>query len=122
MNREKLSIAILCLFAVTTVFVAESAGNILEREPKWYGSDEAIRIADNILLYQRSTGGWPANVDMTRQLTEEQKNKVRTAKGRTDSTLDNGATHTHLRYLARVYNATGQDASKKPFAMASTIC
>jgi len=114
-NREKLSVAILCLFALTTVFAAESAGSIIEREPKWYGSDEAIRIADNILLYQRSTGGWPANVDMTRQLTEEQKGKVRAAKDKADSTLDNGATHTHLRYLARVYNATGQERFKEAF-------
>jgi len=114
-NREELSKALLCLFAVAAAFAAGSAGNILEREPKWYGSDEAVRIADNVLLYQRSTGGWPANVDMTRELTEEQKDKVRTAKDRADSTLDNGATHTHLRYLARVYNATKQERFKEAF-------
>jgi PelA/Pel-15E family pectate lyase len=114
-NREELSNALLCLFAVATASVAGSAGNIPEREPKWYGSDEAVRIADNVLLYQRTTGGWPANVDMSRELTEEQKSKVRTAKDKADSTLDNGATHTHLRYLARVYNATKQERFKEAF-------
>jgi len=114
-SREELRSALLCLFALATAFVAKSAGNILGQEPKWYGSEEAVRIAENILLYQRSSGGWPSNVDMTRQLTEDQKNKVLAAKGRTDSTLDNGATHTHLRYLARVYNATGQERFKEAF-------
>lgn len=117
-NRKELSKALLCLFAVATVFVANSADSAtggLEREPKWYDSDEAVRIADNILLYQRSSGGWPANVDMTRQLTEEQKSKVRMAKDKADSTLDNGATHTHLRYLARVYSATKHERFKEAF-------
>lgn len=114
-NREELSKALLCLFAVAAASVAGSAGNIPEREPKWYGSDEAVRIADNVLLYQRTTGGWPANVDMSRELTEEQKDKVRMAKDRADSTLDNGATHTHLRYLARVYNATNQERFREAF-------
>jgi len=114
-NREELTKALVCLFAVATASVAGSAGNIPEREPKWYGSDEAVRIADNVLLYQRTTGGWPANVDMSSQLTEEQKSKVRMAKERADSTLDNGATHTHLRYLARVYNATKQERFKEAF-------
>jgi PelA/Pel-15E family pectate lyase len=114
-NREELGKALLCLFAVATASVAGSAGNIPEREPKWYGSDEAVRIADNVLLYQRTTGGWPANVDMSRELTEEQKSKVRTAKDRADSTLDNGATHTHVRYLAGVYNATNQERFREAF-------
>lgn len=114
-NRAELSKALLCLFAVATASVAGSAGKIPEREPKWYGSDEAVRIADNVLLYQRTTGGWPANVDMSCELTEEQKDKVRMAKDRADSTLDNGATHTHLRYLARVYNATKQERFKEAF-------
>lgn len=114
-NREELSKVLLCLFAVATASVAGSAGNIPEREPKWYGSDEAVRIADNVLLYQRTTGGWPANVDMSRELTEEQKDKVRMAKDRADSTLDNGATHTHLRYLARVYDATNQERFREAF-------
>jgi len=52
---------------------------------------------------------------MSRELTEEQKDKVRTAKDKVDSTLDNGATHTHLRYLARVYNATNQERFREAF-------
>lgn len=92
-----------------------SPGNILEQDPQWYGSDEAIRIAENVLLYQRHSGGWPANIDMIQRLTEQDKAKVRKRKNRQDSTLDNGTTHTHLRYLAKVYNATELERFKEFF-------
>jgi hypothetical protein len=41
-----------------------SAGDSLSQPADWYDSDEAIRIAGNVLLYQRLNGGWPRNVDM----------------------------------------------------------
>jgi PelA/Pel-15E family pectate lyase len=44
---------------------------------------------------------------MARVLSEQDKAMLRKAKGRNDSTFDNGATHTQIRYLAKVYYATG---------------
>ncbi|MHC4540361.1 MAG: pectate lyase [Planctomycetota bacterium] len=58
-------------------------------------------------MYQRSTGGWPANIDMARVLSEKDKAGLGKAKSRKDATLDNRATHTQIRYLARVCDATG---------------
>jgi len=29
--------------------------NALKQKPEWYASDEAVRIADNLLLYQRDS-------------------------------------------------------------------
>ncbi len=78
----------------------------LSQGPEFYATNEAVRIADNVLLYQRDTGGWSKNVDMARILSEQDKAKLRKAKSRKDSTLDNGATHTQIRYLAKVYYAT----------------
>jgi PelA/Pel-15E family pectate lyase len=83
-----------------------SWGWCLNRPDEFYTSEEAIRIADNVLLYQRDNGGWPKGVVMTRVPSKEDKNKLLRAKSRKDATLDNGATHTQIRYLARVYNAT----------------
>ncbi|HTG85782.1 MAG TPA: pectinesterase family protein, partial [Pyrinomonadaceae bacterium] len=37
----------------------------------WYASAEAMRIADNLLLYQRDSGGWPKNIDMAKPLDEK---------------------------------------------------
>ena len=78
----------------------------LSQKADWYGSEEAVRIADNVLLYQRTSGGWPKNIDMARVLNENEKSDLRQSKNSADSTIDNGATFTQLRYLALVFNAT----------------
>jgi PelA/Pel-15E family pectate lyase len=83
-----------------------SWGRCLSMKPEFYSSDEAIRIADNVLLYQRNSGGWPKGVDMARLLSEQDKAKLYQDKNKQDSALDNGATHTQMRYLAKVYSAT----------------
>ena len=87
----------------------------LSMKPEFYASDEAIRIADNVLLYQRNTGGWPKGVDMARILSDNDKAKLHERKNKKDSTLDNGATHTQMRYLAKVYTATKLKRFKKGF-------
>jgi PelA/Pel-15E family pectate lyase len=78
----------------------------LNRPDEFYSTEEAIRIADNVLLYQRDNGGWPKGVIMTRVLSNEDKNELLKTKNRKDATLDNGSTHTQIRYLAKVYHAT----------------
>ena len=82
----------------------------------WYGTNEAIRIADNVLLYQRNTGGWYKNIDMAEALNDTQKNILLGQKTEIyDSTIDNNATTTQIQYLARVYSATKQDRFKEAF-------
>jgi len=83
-----------------------ASGNILKKRPEFYRSDEAGRIAETVMLMQRNTGGWPKNRDMVRKLTKADRARLRKDKKRADSTLDNGATHTQVRFLARVYDAT----------------
>ncbi len=71
-------------------------------------SDEARRIGDQVLLWQRVTGGWPKNIDMVTPMTQEEKAAVLADKERRDdSTTDNDATTTQMIYLARLYQATG---------------
>lgn len=79
----------------------------LKQPSEWYGSPEAIRIADQVLLYQRDTGGWSKNIDMAVPLSAEEKEKLLRQKPfREDSGIDNGATYTQLTFLACVYQAT----------------
>ena len=80
--------------------------NILRQPAEWYGSKEAIRIADNVLLYQHKNGGWGKNIDMTPVLDAEAKAKVLAETKTVQTTIDNGATTIQLNYLARVYQAT----------------
>ena len=74
----------------------------MSQKPAWYRGREAARIADNVLLHQRDTGGWPKNIDMARVLGEAERAKLRKDKPKTDSTIDNSATYTQMRYLAKV--------------------
>src|SRR5215217_5429666 len=79
------------------------------------GSAEALRIADNVVLYQRSSGGWPKNIDMAKPLNESGKASLLRDQKKTDSTIDNGATYTQLSFLARVWTAQGQERHRESF-------
>lgn len=89
---------------------------LLERDQEWFTSAEAARIADNLLLYQHDNGGWDKNTDMANVLSpeEEKELKLPAAKGGV-STIDNRATFTQMEYLAKVYEATGQEKYKESF-------
>lgn len=83
-------------------------------EDAFFTTSEAARIADNVLLYQQTTGGWPKNIRMQEVLSDEDKAKVALLKDRVnDSTIDNNATITEIQYLARMYNATGDERYKQ---------
>lgn len=82
----------------------------------WYGLPEAVRVADNLLLYQHNTGGWYKGIDMAAALDDVAKAKLQAEKSNTtDSTIDNNATTSQIIYLGRVYNATKQDRFKDAF-------
>lgn len=89
--------------------------NALKQQPEFYASDEAVRIADNLLLYQRDTGGWPKNIDMAQVLTEQERLALIKQKSEVDSTIDNSATYTQLAYLARVLTAKKQERHRDAF-------
>jgi PelA/Pel-15E family pectate lyase len=86
--------------------VGTIAWNDAQNKPaEWYASAEALRIADNLLLYQRNSGGWPKNIDMAKPVDEKDRADLQIAAKETDSTIDNGATYTQLSFLARVYTS-----------------
>lgn len=64
--------------------------------------------ADNMVLYQRSYGGWPKHInevklDYTKPLTEKQKREAIADSLHKDATIDNNATTKEIRYLAKAY-------------------
>jgi PelA/Pel-15E family pectate lyase len=96
--------------ALAPVIRIASWAESLGQPVPWYGSAEAVRTAENVLLYQRNTGGWPKNVDMARVLSADERSAIAGEKTLTDSTIDNGATTTQIRFLARVHAATRREA------------
>ncbi len=79
---------------------------------KRYKPTQIRRIADNILLYQQKNGGWPKNYDMLAILTDKQKEILSEGKDSLNTTFDNGATHSQVEYLAKVYWITKDERYK----------
>jgi PelA/Pel-15E family pectate lyase len=81
----------------------------------WYGSEESKAVAENVLLYQRNSGGWPKNIPMHKPLSEAEKANLVRKKDTLDAIFDNDATTTEMRFLARMYNATSAEIYKSAF-------
>jgi PelA/Pel-15E family pectate lyase len=108
------------LLIVVSTSPAQSARRIhwwacLVQKEQWYASPEAVRIADNVLLYQFPSGGWPKNIDMAKELNEAEKQQLKAINHLDSSTIDNSATYTQLRYFAKVYQRTKLDRFKDSF-------
>jgi PelA/Pel-15E family pectate lyase len=69
--------------------------------------------AENILLHQRESGGWPKNYDRESGRSEAEKKKLQDKKSTEDTTFDNGATHTEIRHLAKAFLKTGDQRYRK---------
>lgn len=112
--RHAAPLAWLLVAILAAVAAAEQTdwGPVLAKPAHWYASDEARRIADNILLYQRDNGGWPKEANQIAPLTPGQATAVRRRKGQTDTTIDNRTTTSQLRFLARLITRTDGPARR----------
>ena len=87
-----------------------------ETKKEFFKTEQARLIGDQILDYQRVTGGWPKNIDMAKPMTHEERQQVLNAKSRRDdSTTDNDATNMQMTYLARLYQATKSKKYREAF-------
>lgn len=82
----------------TTTGATRSARDYLREPDNWFRSEEAGRIAANILSWQAAEGNWPKNTNTTVPFTGTRE--------KLNGTFDNGATTDELRFLARVVTAT----------------
>jgi PelA/Pel-15E family pectate lyase len=114
-----LFINILILSLNTSITAQASSGvrwyDCLKQNSTWYSTAEAIRIADNLFLYQNNSGGWFKNIDMAKELSDRETKKIIAQKDSEGSTIDNGSTYTQLRFLAKVYNAVKIERFKDSF-------
>ena len=87
------------------------------RTAEWWSSEEAVRIADNLLSWQVPAGGWWENVAM-HVLPFDPERMVRSlsASGTTErGTFDDHGTIDPMRFLARVYEATNLERFRESF-------
>lgn len=87
----------------------------LDMPADWYGSDESKTVAENVLLYQRNSGGWPKNLPLHNPLSDEEKKALVKDKDEPDATFDNGATITEMKFLAKMIAATGDRIYRQAF-------
>lgn len=71
-----------------------------KKDTEWWKSSEATALADEMIQYQLSDGGWRKDM------------KTETTGSWNKSTIDNNATWGQIRFLASVYNATGTEKYK----------
>lgn len=108
------------VLVLATCFTAKAQKgykNVLrETNMAFYKTEQAKQVGNQILAYQRVTGGWPKNIDMVKPMSHEEIEKVLGEKNRQDdSTTDNDATNMQMLYLARLYQATKTQKYKEAF-------
>lgn len=94
------------------------SGMPLDKPAGWYAGADARHVADNIVSFQTPAGGWGKNVDRTGPVRARGEHYVPIEKlpayAKTDmsdenwsyvGTIDNNATTTELRFLARAQAA-----------------
>lgn len=79
---------------------------VIRQDAGWYATPQARRIADTLILYQSTEGGWPKNTDM-----------MVAPSGPLDpvaaNTFDNEGTILPLTFLARVISADGETPARR---------
>ncbi|MDG2399847.1 MAG: pectate lyase, partial [Akkermansiaceae bacterium] len=98
---------IVLLFSTLCLLNAKvSWRSALNQKLNWYGSAEARELAKKVMLYQRNNGGWPKNQDFSRKInTTDLRELTQQRSNLKDTTIDNGATYTPLKFLTRVWQA-----------------
>jgi len=92
--------AIALVFVVTLPLSAAVKWNdISKQSADWYRTPEAALVGDAVLSYQTESGGWPKNWEMTQPISEAFRKLKETERA---PTLDNGATTTQIRFLAKL--------------------
>ncbi|MBO6306053.1 MAG: pectate lyase [Paludibacteraceae bacterium] len=116
-------ITLLCTLYIVPLYLSASVSDLSWQQvcsgtmpETWYGSQEAQDIADIVLAVQKENGGWMKN-DQLHKLSDTEYQRLISEKN-THSCLDNFATTQEMRYLARVYQATGIDRYQTAFRRA----
>ncbi|PXY42706.1 pectate lyase [Flavobacterium cheongpyeongense] len=123
MNQLKKTALLLLLITSCYINAQEKAKKwpdlIVKSYSAWFGSEEGKKIGENVLLYQRDIGGWPKNIPMLNELTEEEKAKLLALKSSgKDCTIDNRATTQEILFVSKMYAQTNDERYKDSFLRA----
>ncbi|MBI5386213.1 MAG: pectate lyase [Verrucomicrobia bacterium] len=108
MKRLLHAVWLVALSTATTLAAAGRPSQFSNRPDSWFTSEEARRVAANILSFQSELGGWPKNTDTTSAPFAGDRRALK-------PTFDNGATTDELRFLARLFKVTRNDRYRTAF-------
>lgn len=123
MKIRKLT-SIVLLFVAATACVAQDNSDYLQKRwrnvatkmpSEWYGSEEAKKVAENVLLSQKEIGGWEKNKAYHHPFSESERAHYINSKSEIGATFDNRSTIIELRFLAKVYASFGDIRYKLAF-------
>ena len=95
--------------AASPLHAADSVSALLRKPDAWFAGAEAATATAHILSHQAGSGGWPKNTNTAEKPFTGDRAKL-------TGTFDNGATTDELRFLARRFLATRDDACRAAFA------
>lgn len=107
----------LCSFAVNAQNTYKRWSEIIRKsDAAGFATEDAKRVAENVLLYQRDIGGWPKNIQMQDELTEKQKKDlIALKKTAVETTTDNGATCQEMLFMSRMYAQVKDERYRESF-------
>lgn len=92
----------------TTENKSVSIRDLTDQPDAWFSTDEGKRFVGNVIAAQTEIGGWPKGYNVAAE-------PRRDPRRRGVATIDNGATHSELRLLARAVRVTGREDAKASF-------
>lgn len=100
-----------CLLIISSTALAASVSNLRDKPDEWFTSPEGKQFTANIIARQRPEGGWFKNYDVSKPPDPNDKPE----SGWSMPTIDNNATYTEMRLLAKAYRLDHNDAAREAF-------
>lgn len=107
---KRLFCILFCTFCASLFLFSQDYKNWVRFAPRlpdaWFHTDSARLVGANVMAHQIENGAWPKNVNFF-HLEDSIVNSQLSIINLSEATIDNGATTTEIRFLMRLFAATG---------------
>ena len=119
---KRLFCILFCTFCASLFLFSQDYKNWVRFAPRlpdaWFLTDSARLVGANVMAHQIENGAWPKNINFFHlpdtvlnpppsNLKPQTSNLKPQISNLTEATIDNGATTTEIRFLMRLFAATG---------------
>ena len=107
---KRLFCILFCTFCASLFLFSQDYKNWVRFAPRlpdaWFLTDSARLVGANVMAHQIENGAWPKNINFFR-LEDSIVDSQLSIVNLNEATIDNGATTTEIRFLMRLFAATG---------------